>query len=147
MDLSWIDTYEGDGCFIMPAGKSELVDLGDKILFDEKIFNRFDLDRAFGHKKRYDDHKDLINIPWCIGYIPVMCVGHKLSKSGKSTRTQFLGRAETFEILTRGKFKANNQWLEVDLSFEKNKAYILKCESTPFYPEELRIIAFKELKK
>lgn len=147
MTLEEIDTYEGDGCFIVPSGKSKLIDLGKKVLFENDMFDRFDLDRTFGNKQRYDNHQNLININWCVGYIPIICTGHKLSKSGKSTKTQFIDRSGPFEILTNGKFKANNQWLEVDYHFEKGKAYILKCESNPFYPEELRIIAFKELKK
>ena len=147
METINLDTYEGDGCFVVPVRKTKAHKINEnECLLGDTIVSFAELERVSGHRSKYDNHQDLININGCIGYIPVLCTKIEKNKSGKSLVASFLDMAGSFNMLAKGKRLINNRWIDFNHKFTANKAYVLKCKSNPDYPDELEILDYRELK-
>lgn len=143
----FLDTFTGSGTFVIPCAKNNITVIDNEYIFNGYIYKKAELDAAFGYKKRYENHQELINIPNCIGYIPVIAVKIYKNKSGKSLFIDFIDRFGTFTVLMNGKRKHGNEWIDVNFNFDVGKAYLLKCKSDPNWIDELKILDFRELKK
>lgn len=139
------DTFEGSGTFIEITNGKGFKKIDNQFLINDCLYDKSDLDKAFGHRMRYDNHNDLINLVGVVGYIPAICL--KITQKKKSVYATFLDYSSEFDLLMKGKRLIDNKWIDVNHNFELNKAYILKCESNPLWPDELKVIGFREMKK